>query len=132
MRALHPVERPQGLLQAARSSKRWWWGWLGQRSAQWKARHALGSYSSAPSRPTHPSHPMQVPNFIDQDFNAPGDVARLAGLLPMLPGINLLDLLGQHDARRVPKLLQQTGSAAQRSARMCSAVQCSVPLTSPT
>lgn len=42
---------------------------------------------------------MGLPNFIDRDFTSLGDVRGLADLLPHLPGINLLDLLGQHDGR---------------------------------
>lgn len=42
---------------------------------------------------------MGVPNFIDRDFTKLTDARVLRDLLPMLPNINLLDLLGQHDGR---------------------------------
>lgn len=62
---------------------------------------------------------MGVPNFIDQDFNEWRDVAKLAGLLPMLPKINLLDLLGQHDSRWVRGESRCIESSGCHPASMC-------------
>ncbi len=43
---------------------------------------------------------MGMPNFIERDFNSLSDARALgAALLPLLPQINLLDLLAPHDAR---------------------------------
>jgi hypothetical protein len=42
---------------------------------------------------------LGMPNFIEQDFTRPGDIIKLAGLLPLLPRVNLANLLLQHDSR---------------------------------
>lgn len=42
---------------------------------------------------------LGMPNFIEHDFLSPGDVTRLMNVVPALPGINPLDLLGPHDSR---------------------------------